>query len=76
MELDKYSWAMERPGKHGYLETPPARPVEPHPFQVEEEEEDWDREMRGTRMRSYDPQKKCEKSNVLRRLQGATPSER
>jgi len=76
VELEKYSWAMERPGKHGNLETPPARPDEPHLYQEEEEEEDWDREMRGKKIRSYDPQKKCQKSNVLRRLQGATPSER
>ena len=74
MELDKYSWALEKPGRHGNLETPPAA-LQQSLF-LGEEEEDWDKELEGKRIKSYDPQKKCEKSNVLRRLQGATPSER
>lgn len=41
-----------------------------------EGEEDWDKEMSGVKLKSYDPQLKCQKTNVLRRLQGATPSER
>ena len=77
VELDKYSWAMERPGRHGYLEPPPSRPEEDQQMSLFlDDEEDWDRELRGARIKSYDPQKKCEKSNVLRRLQGATPSQR
>lgn len=77
VELDKYSWAMERPGRHGYLEPPPSRPEENQQMSLFlDDEEDWDRELRGARIKSYDPQKKCEKSNVLRRLQGATPSQR
>ena len=36
--------------------------------------EDWEQEAAGHQ--TYDPQKKCEKSNVLRKIQGATPSER
>ena len=36
--------------------------------------EDWEREAAGHV--AYDPKKKCEKSNVLRKIQGATPSER
>jgi len=35
--------------------------------------EDWDAE---PQLQSYDPEKKCIKSGVLRRLQGGTPSER
>ena len=38
-----------------------------------EEDEDWDND---PQLVSYDPQKKCEAMPVLRRLQGATPSER
>ena len=40
------------------------------------DEEDWESEAHSSELKSYDPQKKCENSNVLRRLQGATPSER
>ena len=36
--------------------------------------ENWELEAEGHV--SYDPQKKCEKSNVLRKIQGVTPSER
>ena len=36
--------------------------------------EDWEAEAAGHV--TYDPKKKCEKSNVLRKIQGATPSER
>lgn len=36
--------------------------------------ENWELEAAGHK--SYDPKKKCEKSNVLRKIQGATPSER
>ena len=36
--------------------------------------ENWELEAAGHE--AYDPQKKCEKSNVLRKIQGATPSER
>ena len=38
------------------------------------DDEDWEAEATGHV--SYDPKKKCEKSNVLRKIQGATPSER
>ena len=38
------------------------------------DEENWELEAAGHV--SYDPKKKCEKSNVLRKIQGATPSER
>ena len=37
------------------------------------DEEDWELE---AAHESYDPQKKCLKSNVLRKIQGATPSQR
>ena len=79
VELANYSWALEKPGLHGNLENPPSRPRELNTTlfleeEEEEEEEDWD--LMGVKGRSYDPQKKCEKTDVLRRLQGATPSER
>ena len=84
VELANYSWTLEKPGLHGNLENPPSRPRELNTTlfleedeeeeEEEEEEEDWD--LMAVKGRSYDPQKKCEKTNVLRRLQGATPSER
>lgn len=77
VELANYSWALEKPGLHGNVEIPSSRPRELNTtlfLEDGEEEEDWERDMRG--VKSYDPQKKCEKTNVLRRLQGATPSER
>ena len=36
--------------------------------------ENWELEAEGHE--PYDPQKKCEKRNVLRKIQGVTPSER
>ena len=74
VELAKYSWAMET-STHGYLQPPPI-PADHQSVHYDLELEDWEKEVSGTRMRSYDPQKKCEKSSVIRRLQGATPSER
>ena len=80
MELAHYNWALEKPGLHGHVrETPQPKPRVLNTtlfMKEEEEEEDWDKEMSGIKLQSYDPQLKCEKSNVLRRLQGATPSER
>ena len=77
VELAKYSWALETPGLHGNLEMPPSKPQELNTnLFLGEEEEDWEREMSGVVLKSYNPQIKCQKSNVLRKLPGATPSER
>jgi len=78
VELAKYSWQLETPGCHGNFEPPPV-PQETLPQSLDPQEfmsdlEDW--VSSGTRIDSYDPQKNCEKLNVLRRLQGATRSER
>jgi len=51
---------------------PPA--VNQGPICTDGDDEDWELEAAGHV--SYDPKKKCEKSNVLRKIQGATPSER
>jgi len=80
VEMGHYSLTLEKPGLHGHLmEIPQPKPRELNTtlfMKEDEEEEDWEREMSGVKLQSYDPQLKCEKSNVLRRLQGATPSER
>lgn len=77
VELANYSWALEKPGLHGNLEIPPSKPqkFDSNLF-LGEEEEDWERDLSGAVLKSYDPQIKCQKSNVLRKLPGATPSER
>ena len=51
---------------------PPA--VSQGPVCLDADEEDWEAEAAGHV--TYDPKKKCEESNVLRKIQGATPSER
>jgi len=73
VELDRYSWAMEA-SQHGYLKLPAESNSigNPHDLEVE----NWEREISGSRVKSYDPQKKCEKSSVIRKIQGATRSER
>jgi len=72
VELDKYSWAVED-SQHGYLKLPPESSSNRiHDLEVE----DWERDIRGSRVKSYDPQEKCEKTGVIRKLQGATRSER
>ena len=43
---------------------------------LEAVDEDWEKEIRDAPLKSYDPQKQSEKKPVLRRLHGATPSER
>ena len=70
MELAKYE-----AGKNN-LVTVPAPAQLSDPQDPLGENEDWDREANGANFKTYDPQKKCEKMKVLRRLQGATPSER
>jgi len=73
VELDKYSWAVED-SQHGYLKLP-AESNSNRTFH-DLEVEDWEREISGSRVKTYDPQKKCEKTKVIRKLQGATRSER
>lgn len=75
IELAKYSWALQKPGQHGYVSMP--EPVRMSPRDIAMmmcQDENWETE--ATIKESYDPQKKCAKSNVLRKIQGATPSER
>lgn len=73
VELDKYSWAVED-SQHGYLKLP----AESSSTRILQdlEVEDWEREISGSGMKSYNPQEKCEKTGVIRKLQGATRSER
>lgn len=65
MELAIYSTT-----KNQVNYTPP--PVVSQSFDIDTE--NWELEAVGHG--TYDPQKKCEKSNVLRKIQGVTPSER
>jgi len=76
VDLAKYSWLVDTPGYHGNCDTPPAAPLPQslNPQDYLTDLEDW--VSSGTSIGSYDPQKNCEKLNVLRRLQGATRSER
>ena len=90
IELSKYSWALQvryyirynntlsglqKPGEHGDLSVPePVRMNSRDIAMVMCRDENWETE--ATIRQSYDPQKKCAKSNVLRKIQGATPSER
>ena len=52
--------------------TPPV--VSQNAVSLDIDAENWELEAEGHV--PYDPQKKCEKSKVLRKIQGATPSER
>jgi len=78
VELAKYSSQLDNPGFHGDCDSPAgasaSRPQSRNPQDFMTDLEDW--VSSGTRIDSYDPQKNCEKLNVLRRLQGATRSER
>jgi len=74
VELEKYSWAVED-SRHGYLKLP-AESSSNRILHDLELEEDWETEISGARVKTYDPQEKCEKTGVIRKLQGATRSER
>jgi len=76
VELSKYSWAMDRPGYHGNLSMPPPSKVQWGNGNDAEDgmEENWEKE--ATVKQSYDPKKTASKANVLRYVQGATPSQR
>jgi len=75
IELSKYSWAMHKPGQHGNVSMPePVRMSSRDIAMMMCQDENWETE--ATIKESYDPQKKCAKTNVLRKIQGATPSER
>ena len=67
VEMEKYVWS--QPVKHGRLNLPP--PVEP---ELPPSEEDWEKE--ATVRKSYDPSAKAKQTKVLRKLEGATPSQR
>jgi len=67
VEMEKYSWSMQQPRQHGNLKLPVREELPPS-------EEDWESE--ATVTRSYDPRAKAEKMQVLRKIEGATPSER
>jgi hypothetical protein len=67
VEVERYSWSLQQPKQHGQLQLPPAAPLPPS-------EEDWEAE--ATVRRSYDPSAKARQSNVLRKIEGATPSQR
>jgi len=67
VEMEKYSWSMQQPRQHGHLKLPVRAELPPS-------EEDWESE--ATVTRSYDPRAKAEKMQVLRKIEGATPSER
>lgn len=67
VEMEKYSWSMQQPKQHGHLKLPVRAELPPS-------EEDWESE--ATVTRSYDPRAKAEKMQVLRKIEGATPSER
>jgi len=79
VEREKYSWAVEN-SRHGYLKLPVNTEVHTSSdnfLQDDLEVEDWERELSGSRVKSYDPQKKCEKAAVIRKPPpGATPSDR
>ena len=55
------------------LNPPPVSQSMSNAISQDGEEENWELEVA---TESYDPQKKCMKSNVLRKIQGATPSQR
>jgi len=78
VELAKYNWQLDNPGFHGNCDPPfgssANRPQSKDPQDFMTDLEDW--VSSGTRIDSYNPQKHCEKLDVLRRLQGATRSER
>jgi len=67
VEMEKYSWSMQKPKQHGHLKLPVRAELPPS-------EEDWESE--ATVTRSYDPRAKAEKMQVLRKIEGATPSQR
>jgi len=75
VELAKYSWAMDKPGNHGNVSMPQPSGLKNHEvMNIMMRDENWETE--ATIKESYKPESKCGKSLVLRRLQGATPSER
>jgi len=75
IELSKYSWALQKQGQHGNCNMPePVRMSSRDIAMMMCQDENWETE--ATIKESYDPQKKCAKTNVLRKIQGATPSER
>lgn len=67
VEIEKYSFALSNPGQQGNLKLPP-------PSVLPRSEEDWEAE--ATVRQSYDPSVKAKKTSVLRKLEGATPSQR
>lgn len=67
VEMEKYSWSMQQPKQHGYLKLPVRA-------ELPASGEDWEAE--ATVTRSYDPRAKAEKMQVLRKIEGATPSQR
>jgi len=78
VELAKYSWALDTPGCHGDLD-PPLPPVISNISRAEVQkimtkDENWETE--ASIKESYNPSKKASSSQVLRYVQGATPSER
>ena len=75
VELAKYSWALDYwPGQHGFVAQPAPVTRNPEAAALMTQDENWETE--ATVRESYDPQAKCAKARVVRRLQGATPSER
>jgi len=73
IELAKYSWALDK--EHGNLSRPPISHVSRgHSDFMNYDDEDWGRGQ--TSGASYDPKKKAAEKNVLRKLEGATPSQR
>jgi len=70
VEMSKYSRREERLNKPVHIPS-----VANKSYHVEEEEEeDWEKE--ATIKSSYNPTKKASEKNVLRKLEGATPSQR
>ena len=89
VELAKYSWALDRPGQRVTRNLEAAALMTQVTNQntsashvttilisdwLMTQDENWETE--ATVRESYDPQAKCAKARVVRRPQGATPSER
>jgi len=84
VELAKYTWAMETSGNHGRFDAePPAPPAAPVPAtglskseiqKIMTRDENWETE--AYIKESYNPTKKASSTQVIRQVQGATPSER
>jgi len=72
VEMAKYSWALDK--EHGNLSRPKISHVNRERNPLLDDGEDWEKE--ATIKVSYDPKKKATEKNVLRKLEGATPSQR